>query len=186
MDHFFDVGANTGQTFDSYLCKTTAYDGWPVWCFEPSFRHLSALAKKLEEVGSRFKTTLCPFGLYGRDGAQLLYEKTDPVGDSIFESIGCMHSVLTVNAPRPYAVMAPLVNISTFITANVPVGDKIVLKLDCEGSEYSILRQLLLSGLALNYISKVLVEWHSVPWEGTSEIVAGFYRANIPLERWAL
>ena len=36
--HFFDIGANIGQTFDDFLTKTTAFDGWDVWCFEPSPR----------------------------------------------------------------------------------------------------------------------------------------------------
>ena len=61
--HFFDVGANVGQTFDDYLTKQPRFDGCHVWCFEPSPRHFVALCRKSRRPGAAAtRSTFAPSG----------------------------------------------------------------------------------------------------------------------------
>jgi FkbM family methyltransferase len=82
QQHFFDVGANNGQTFQDYLAPGSHYDGWKVWCFEPSPRHWEQLIKTVNEYKTRFQIVLCPFGLSDTTDMAPFYEKGDPRGDS--------------------------------------------------------------------------------------------------------
>src|SRR5882757_10487405 len=114
MNHFFDVGANCGQTFDDFLCPTTEFDGWHIWCFEPSPRHLPALMEKCSSVADRFKISICPFGLWDYNGIRKLWEKDDPRGDSFGE-----HLNSTANLQRGWEMLVPVASISQFIPSRI-------------------------------------------------------------------
>src|SRR4051812_11169861 len=97
MQHFFDIGANTGQTFDDYLLKGDGFDGATIWCFEPSPRHTSALRTRCDfllTTGHNWRINVCPFGLLDYTGWKRLFEKQDPRGDSFFSELYlCGHYV---------------------------------------------------------------------------------------------
>lgn len=151
MNHFFDVGAHDGNTFQHLGAE---YNGWNIWCFEPSPRHLPDLVIRSRHLSERFNITICPFGLGGKNELLEFYLKTDPQGDSFaydfvtnLERIGCKF-------------MVGIHDISEFILTNTSSEDTIHVKLDCETSEYAILNSLLNNNEAFNRVKKLMVEFH--------------------------
>ena len=59
---------------------------------------------------------------------------------------------------REYSV--PCIRLAKWIIQNFKTTDYIVLKLDIEGAEYSVINDLLYTG-GLQYIDEIFVEWHS-------------------------
>jgi FkbM family methyltransferase len=184
--HFFDVGANVGQTFDDYLCKSGEWDGSHVWCFEPSPRHVPALMTKAQEMAGRFVVHVCPFGLRGGSGIRPFYMKDDPRGDSFESYLASDH--LTQNLSPGYTLHGISVGVGDAVRLLTKPGDRVVLKLDCEGSEYSILTALLDDGAALERIDGILVEFHTIQ---TGEAVFDaaklrerYAQLGKPLEQW--
>jgi FkbM family methyltransferase len=188
--HFFDVGANNGQTLPDYLAKTPEFDGWDVWCFEPSPRHLPHLMERLSrpEYATRYNLHLCPFGFRGKDGIIPFYTKDDPRGDSFESYLASDHE--TKNMRYGYDLHCPAYDAGDFIVNNTEKGDMVVLKLDCEGSEYELLSSLLGNPIALTRIDEILVEWHSInpaePVFGEKTLTKAFDALGITLGRWML
>jgi FkbM family methyltransferase len=170
MNYFLDVGANTGQTFDWHLCQTNRYDGWEILCFEPSPRHLAALLGKAQEMSARFKVTVLPFAISGKSGVMELYEKEDERGDSLHAETW-MHGPV-VNRAASYRVKVASVRLSDFLLACTKEGDRVEVKLDVEGAEYGIARELLQSPAAIRRISLLHVEWHGMEAGGEASRTA--------------
>lgn len=170
MNHFFDVGANIGQTFTKYLLNTNDYDGYKVWCFEPSPRNMGPLVEVAKQVTSwpqkdvhNFQVVVCPYGLWDKDGSFMFYEKSDPLdvyGRENGEGDSFIRGFLT-NNKAPYSINAVTVSASKFIMNNTSPDDNIVMKLDCEGGEFGILEDLMTNPDALSRVKKLIVEWHT-------------------------
>jgi FkbM family methyltransferase len=184
MNHFFDVGANIGQTFTDYLNLHPEFDGWNVWCFEPSPRHLPGLMEAAKHQSSRYKVHVCPFGVRGYSGVLPFYTKDDPRGDSFEKNLASDHQ--TNNLDEGYSFHVVSYGIASVILSASKEGDSIVLKLDCEGSEYDILAALLHRQESLKRISRILVEWHKIddPIRSAEELADAFNKEGKPLEAW--
>ncbi len=157
MNHFFDVGANIGQTFAQFLIPNGYdYEKWIVWCFEPSPRHQVELLKKAQEL-SQFTIKICPFGLSNRSEWIRFFEKDMPLGDSFDEN-----NYSTKNLETGYEIFAPVFGISDFICRMTAPDDTIHLKIDAEGAEYKILTDLEQehSASARERIKRLWVEFH--------------------------
>jgi FkbM family methyltransferase len=181
MNHFFDIGANAGQTFDNFLVKTEEYDGWTVWCFEPSPRHFTSLLETVRRYRTRYQIIICPFAVTEQSGFFTLYEKVDSQGDSLIEDF------IVENATSGYTLSVLGASLSALLLHHIADSDKVVLKLDCEGAEYGILENLLAYPEVLPKISRLLVEWHAKAGEHAEEITSlcsRFRDAGKPLERW--
>jgi FkbM family methyltransferase len=194
MNHFFDIGANIGQTFDKFLLKTNEYDGYKVWCFEPSPRNMAPLVEAAKRVTSwpqkdvhRFQVVVCPFGLWNKNGTFSFYEKSDALdvyGRENGEGDSFVESFLT-NNKAPYQIMATSVKFSDFVKDNTAPTDSLVVKIDCEGGEYGILEDIYSNPDVCSRIKKLIVEWHQ-----TSEVykkddlMKKFGEMNLPLEEW--
>ncbi len=185
MKHFFDIGANIGNTFDWFLLKTREFDGWSVWCFEPSPRNLPPLIDKARELAGRYTITVCPFGIGGEFGAFRLFETSDPIGDS-FKPEYWVGAVKSKNNRTLHQIMPAIVPLADFILTNTSPGDEIVLKLDCEGSEYAALRNLLDSEDALKRCTRIFVEWHDTKKadEVPAEFEQAFEARGRKIEKW--
>jgi FkbM family methyltransferase len=188
MRFFFDIGANIGSTFDRYLLKTQEFDGAHVFCFEPSPRSWPQLLIKAEEMSHRFKVTVCPFGLDGQWGAWPFYEQTISEGDTFIKD-----SVAFTNEPAiplgvNYRMMAATMSLTYMIFTNTTPSDKVFLKLDCEGAEYAILKDLIYHEDALARCDRILVEWHNVlriDFKAEEAMLCkAFAAAGHPLENW--
>ncbi len=185
MKHFFDVGANIGQTFRDYLNPHPEFDGWDVWCFEPSPRHLGELMGTAKEQSDRYSIHICPFGLGGSTCVRSFHTKDDPRGDSFEESLTSDHE--TKNVCDGFLLHVPAVNAGPFILDHTGFDDEIVLKLDCEGSEYGLLAALLYEPNAMNRIRQIFVEWHRIgtsPAYKADELDELYQKAGKRLEAW--
>ncbi len=199
MNHFFDVGANTGNTFWKFLLKTNDYDGWKIWCFEPSPRNMHGLLETVNRITSwpekdvhNFEVVVCPFGLWDSDGVFSFYEKSDaldPFGRENGEGDSFKENWIT-NNKAPYKISAATVSTAKFIKENTHDDDQIVLKLDCEGGEYNILTDLLDCHYTkhpgiLGRIQKIYIEWHTTDEEyKKKDIIKEFTGLHIPLIDW--
>jgi len=191
MIHFFDIGANIGQTFDDYLLQTAAFDGGTIWCFEPSPRHISALREKCEQMataGHHWRINICPFGLSDRTGWQRVFEKNDPRGDSFFSELYLNQHYID-NRETSVSSIGMVHNIGYFILSNILPPDRLTIKIDAEGSEFPILECLLLFPDIWPTIDCLLVEWHST--EGANDrdnqrgtLVSRIGEAGIKLDGW--
>jgi FkbM family methyltransferase len=186
MKHFFDVGANIGQTFDDYLLKHPAWLGGEIWCFEPSPRHLPALMAKAASMADQFRVHVCPFGLRGDSGVRSFFQKDDPRGDSFESYLASDH--LTQNMETGYTLHGVSIGIDVAVCGLTKPGDEVTLKLDCEGSEYSILTALLNQPATLERISAILVEFHTIKTNerplGRTELEARYLEIGKPLHQW--
>lgn len=152
MNHFFDVGAHNGNTFNHLGSE---YDKWNIWCFEPSPRHLPDLIARGRNLNYRFNIIVCPFGLGGKNELLEFHLKNDPQADSFsnkfstnMEEVGCKF-------------MVGIFDISEFILNHTASEDTIHLKLDCETSEYEILNSLIKRPQSFDRVKKLMVEFHS-------------------------
>jgi FkbM family methyltransferase len=154
--HFFDIGANDGNTFDYFLLNHPEYFGYNVWCFEPSPKHFIYLLKKARDVSKKFNVIVCPFGVSGNAGILKLNEMiNNNESDSFFSDIG------GVPDPSPkYQVAAATFPISFLLNKFTKEDDEVVIKLDCEGSEYDIYEELLNHPDLLKRIKIIYNEWH--------------------------
>ena len=179
--HFFDIGANVGQTFDQFLSQTTEYDGWTIWCFEPSPRHFAQLLENCARYRDRYIINICPFGIGEYSKLLRFYEKDDPMGDSFEERLWNDHEPKNIN--NGYTVIAHALSIQEVIDELIPEEDSVIVKLDVEGSEYGILESLALD--TPKQIKKLLVEWHNIgsPHDTPENLVA---RQHVPVEGWYL
>lgn len=155
--HFFDIGANDGNTFDLFLNQHEEYHGWNVWSFEPSPKHMNSLLSKARQVSGRFNVIVCPFGLSGKTECIPFYEMVNNTcSDSFIES-----GLFATKDPSPkYNIIGSCVSICEFIESYTFDGDEIVLKVDCEGSEYDIYENLLANPKYISRIKKIYNEWH--------------------------
>ncbi len=184
--HFFDVGANVGQTFDQFLCATNVYDGWTVWCFEPSPRHHAALLEKSQQMRDRFVVKVCPFGLSDRSAIIRFFEKDDAMGDSFEERLSGLRQ--TNNLSKGYEIMAPVFSVCDFIKNMTKENDVIHLKIDAEGAEYAILSDLSRSDNLRGRVKKLWVEFHGCDsdnkYGSRDELQAKFNELGLPIEGW--
>jgi FkbM family methyltransferase len=185
MIHFFDGGANIGQTFGDYIVHRPELLGAKVWCFEPSPRNLADLLVTTDGHSSLYDITVCPFALLDRQKTIEFYEKVgDPRGDSLNEKLWNRDIYLLENSRRK--IMVAAVSASQFILDNTNTDDEIILKLDVEGSEYTILRDLMYCREALGRVKQILVEWHRTdrPEDDIGKIKEWFAAAGKPIGQW--
>ena len=185
MNHFFDIGANVGQTFDDFLTSSGHFDDWHIWCFEPSPRHVPALMAKAATLRDRYRIHICPFGVRGKTTIADFYPKDDPRGDSFEEFCRADHD--QKNLWQGYQLLGLAVGLGDFIGQFIGADEKVILKLDCEGSEYDILPHLASDGPALAKVREILVEFHQIDQKGVMgqpELRREYERLGKPLRQW--
>lgn len=191
MKHFFDVGADAGRTFDEFLLPTDRFNGYKVWCFEPSPHSFAKLLQRIPEFSPRFDIVACNFGLGGSLGSlpcvQRFYQKSDSSGDSFFPDLSNTIAYVP-NLVLSYTLLSAMVPLASLLEQHIPASDTVSLKLDCEGSEYSILEHLLHSH-RLFQVTEIMVEFHNVfpGWEIKSDSLRERYaQSGKPLIDWIL
>jgi len=156
-NHFFDIGANEGNTFELFLNDHPQYLNWNVWCFEPSPRNQKKLLESVKNNDNNYNITICPFGLAGKTTSLPFYQMSNSNQADSFIKEGLF---ATLDNGNNYKILGWVVSITDFIKENTKADDTIVLKIDCEGSEYDIHNDLLSKPEILKRISIIYNEWH--------------------------
>jgi hypothetical protein len=135
---------------------------------------------------SRYWVHVCPFGIRGESGSLAFHQKDDPRGDSFEPYLASDH--LTANMRTSYDLRVFSAGIEDAVYAFTLPADKIVLKLDCEGSEFSILEKLLRAPSALQRMTEIHVEFHHIKEGGSVEeanrLRRIFAARGIELHQW--
>lgn len=104
----------------------------------------------------------------------------------------CGSSVLQVHdrvwhdeGSAPIPVTVPMVNLLRVLKENYKPEDYVILKIDVEGLEYPILRQILLEGLA-RYVDEIYCEFHAVTadWVHKESLKWIFSESGTKLHDW--
>lgn len=132
---FLDVGSNIGQTIELILSKPQ-FKIDRIIGFEPSQICLGVLHKKFD---NNPKVTICDFGLFSKTCDMILHNSGSQGG-----SIHADYQ--TTCNPEKRDDLCHFVEASEWFGGNVSKEDEIFLKLNCEGSECSIVTNLLDSG----------------------------------------
>lgn len=137
-----DIGANVGATAVYFRA---AYPGARIICYEPSPENFVWLASNTRNLGG---VEVHPFGLLDREGECQLYSG---------ESQCAQHSIIPNSGTTSRHETVQLRRAATEMKAR-GLTDVSILKIDTEGCELPILRDLL---PALRRIDAIAVEYHS-------------------------
>lgn len=158
MRHYFDIGANIGQTFDWLPLQKEDYRDCVFWCFEASPRHFAALISKVQSLSVQVR--ICPFAIADSNGVMPLLEKDDPMGDSLYPHLAAKHK--PKNILNGYGVTVAVKSLPDVILGLTQPGDEIILDIDAEGCEYGMLNALLKSVQARRRVKRIMVEFHFI------------------------
>ena len=135
---FLDVGGHFGETLEEVLKPKYGFD--LVHCFEPIPDCYARIKSVFASEISAGKLQVHNFGLSNRTGTQNLYgtgpqkEFGEGMGASIFAD--------KVDIDESHFIECRFVSASEFFAEHLRADDLIVLKLNCEGAEVLILRDL--------------------------------------------
>lgn len=151
-----DVGANVG--FTSIFLADVNPELVVVGCEPVPENYAKALKNLAANPHLSQRINFHNFGLFSEDGKKTI---TSEVGNRVRSSIVIdqSHNALGTTESIPVEVRRA----SSFIreVRELNPGRRIVIKMDCEGSEYHILRNLEADG-ELGLISGFLMEWHKL------------------------
>lgn len=149
MNIFIDVGGHYGGTLDELSNFSHRFD--VVHCLEPQARCFSALQNRFAAQVAAGKLALHNFGLADFDGESVLYGGEDSsIGASLFSD------KVDVNAAQ--TEICKFVKASAFVKSVARRGDFAVMKLNCEGGEALILRDLMADG-TIHWLNSVLIDF---------------------------
>lgn len=161
MNIFIDVGGNVGQTLDELFNLSHRFD--VVHCLEPQARCFPVLENKFAEQVAAGKLVLHNFGLADFDGESALY------GGESFSGGASMFSDKD-DVDDAQMEKCAFVKASSFVKKVVQEGDFAVMKLNCEGGEALILRDLMKDG-AIHALNSVYVDFdiRKIPSQAAEE-----------------
>ena len=145
---FLDVGGHEGQTLLEVLRPVYQFDA--IHCFEPMLENYQLLKQKFSASfgGKLFHH---PFGLIDRNGRTTLYGSNQMGEASIFSDKQDL-----VQPSR--AVSCDFRSAAEFLKDHMREEDIIIMKLNCEGGEILILRDLIATGL-IHWISHMMIDF---------------------------
>lgn len=165
-----DAGANCGNSYYALLERHPDIES--AYLFEVAPRLIFSYLVDLEKEDNR--VMLVEAAVSTRDGTETFYldSRTEPINpDEWRRMYPCDHKASrnpmgastmmagTSRSGKPIDVKT--VNISKWIHDTICPHDRLILKIDIEGVEYSVLRSLLLSGVGCR-VDQYYVEFHSV------------------------
>lgn len=134
MKLFIDVGGHFGETLDEIFRLPHRFD--IVHCLEPQAKCCSFMENKFAEQIAAGKLVLHNFGLADFSGESTLYGGEGfSVGASLFSD--------KVDIDDSQTEKCKFIKASAFVKEMVHEGDFAVMKLNCEGGEALILRDLM-------------------------------------------
>jgi len=143
---FLDVGGHEGQTLIEVLKPYYHFD--VIHCFEPMAKHYQQLQSKF---GHEDRLMLHPFGLADFDGRRDLYGSNDMGEASMFSDKQDL-------VQATYRTSCLFKKASSFLQEHTKKHDLILMKLNCEGGEVFILRDLIASGI-VHWLTHVMIDF---------------------------
>lgn len=146
---FIDVGTYDGDTIEQFFNWYKLIDyplGYEVYGFEPNPEMFRAAKKK---VGHREKVNLEQSAAWVEDGE--IEFAVDDIGSTVMQTKKNWES-----SPK---IKVKCFDFSQWLKDNFTTEDYIVLKMDCEGAEFPILKKMINDGTD-KLVNKLLVEFH--------------------------
>ena len=161
---FIDCGANKGQSAKAWLkhIPTEQHHEWEIHCFEASKKLYPTLERKISELQSQFDNSKKNITCHNKavwidnDGVQ-------------FHDMGNESSSTDARKrgiQKDKMKMVESINLSEFIKS-YSKDDLIILKMDIEGGEYTVIPHLHETG-ALECVSTGFFELHAAKMSGTT------------------
>ena len=149
-----DCGAHLGESVDKFRTILPDINEYKIYMFEPNifmYDRISIDPKYNDCIKMRCAVSNknCSGKLYGCTN----YKENSGATIEKFK-------VECDNMDREDCIDTEIINLSEFIKGNFSIDDKIILKLDIEGSEYDVLESLIKDG-TITYISKLYCEFHT-------------------------
>ena len=146
---FIDVGGHFGETLDEILKPAWQFD--IVHCFEPQEKCYAYLKNKFFEQVADGKLVLHKYGLADFNGEQNLFGGTSStIGASLFADKNDIDASETEKCE--------FVRASDFVQKHIAPSDLAIMKLNCEGGEVLILRNLMESG-SIHIFSSIFIDF---------------------------
>jgi len=165
-----DVGANVG--FTSIFLADANPELMVVACEPVPENYAKALKNLAANPLLSERISFYNFGLFSEDGNKTILSQ---VGNRVRSSIVMDRSH---DAPgKTESIPIEVRRASSFIkeVGEMNPGRRIVIKMDCEGSEYHILRNLEADGV-LGMVSGFLMEWHKLDGQDDATFIRGFLK----------
>jgi FkbM family methyltransferase len=164
-----DIGANVG--FTSIFLADANPDVIIIACEPVELNFRKALRNLAENPHLSKRITPHNIGLFTEDGEQVISSEIENRGrSSIVIDRSYDSPAVTENIP------VKVRRASSFIrmVRELYPDRRIIVKMDCEGSEYNILRNLKDDGV-LNFISAFMMEWHNVGDGDNAAFIRDFF-----------
>ena len=147
MNVFLDVGGHVGQSLEEVLKPIYRFD--VIHCFEPQLSCYEMLEKNFMPAhGGRL--VLHNYGLADFDGEKNLYGDRGEAGVSMFSD--------KRDVDENFIQKCQFSSASRFFDENITKKDMVIMKLNCEGGELLILRDLIRSG-NINLLTNVMIDF---------------------------
>lgn len=145
---FLDIGAHWGETLEEVLSPVWRFD--LVYAFEPEPKAIAILKQKFAEPIAEGRLVLVEAALSNRDGEADLFGANEGGGASLIAE----KANIDAATRRP----VKLLSASGFFAKHWRENDLILAKLNCEGGEVDILKDLAASG-EIHRIAHLVVDF---------------------------
>jgi FkbM family methyltransferase len=150
---FIDGGARIGEALPEFLDGREDMRGCEVLLFECNPNHEYTL-KELASVRKDYQITVHTEALWNEDGFSQLYRSIDQWGD-----LGCtLNSDKTEKLDLANPIPIRTIRLSRLLNEIGP-ADWIILKLDIEGAEYEVVKDLIETD-SIRLVNEIHIEWH--------------------------
>jgi len=181
MRAYVDCGAFDGDTIKLFCQAHPEADQFNLYAFEPNPAYTQALASLNDDPLVVAPVNVLPFAVWDEDKALRFYPADKPMGST------CVTGKRTngVRYDRPTHVQA--VSLANWLLATFTAEDEVILKLDIEGAEYRVVKQLIESD-AVALLDRLYVEWHDGKIDGvdpvrTAQLVAALNERGFDLTK---
>lgn len=191
---FLDLGTHYGQGLREFINRFDMNEEWEIHTFEANPLTYEIFKNNYHKENP---WVIAHNEAVSDHNGEITVNLETPHGES---ATGMGSSVIDLSIWNPWGgelrenfksqAVVPCMDLSEFILTNYTLNNKIIIKMDIEGSEYDTLEKMIVAG-ALNYVDHISVEWHSRMFVNKEEILAREQRIRkymidnqINLEDW--
>lgn len=187
---YFDCGAHFGEGLRYFIDKYKMDETWEIFSFEPN----KISFEKLVSDNPLSYATFINKAVWIFDG-YVNFNAEYPPGCN--DAIGAGSSIMPLDYWHPKSENNPgagdvfdtysvqCIDLSNFIAQNSSLGDTVIVKLDVEGSEFDILRKMLIDK-TIKRISVLYVEFHDFcyskeSFQSKNELISMIQNEGVPV-----